>query len=120
MKRYFLLLMLSVVSTLTFGVSLNNTDPLNDYLTAEIERLELEQDLFGLNQADMEAYSIAAIAVYEIDEDVEIEFNTVERLPLDFNAKQGLPNIDWNNFKLFELDEELENDATEGINIIGS
>ncbi|RZW46124.1 MAG: hypothetical protein EX263_09420 [Flavobacteriaceae bacterium] len=84
-------------------------DPLSDYFALEIERLELEQDLFGIKE-QKEIVSVAAIATYEVEEEVEFNFNTIEHLPEGFNPKAGMMEIDWNSVELNELEEEIELD----------
>ena len=84
-----------------------NNDPFGDYLGLEIEKLELEQTLFGESNVN-EAVSIESVSVIELEEDLELGFETSDYLPEDFNAKVGMNNIDWNTIKLYEVEEELE------------
>ncbi len=82
-------------------------DPLTDYFGLEIEKIELEQELFG-SQTKIEAVSIASLDLYEIDEELPLDFNTKNYLPKGFNAKDGMNDIDWNEVQLYELEEELD------------
>ncbi|MBT8273447.1 MAG: hypothetical protein KJO77_06555 [Bacteroidia bacterium] len=82
-------------------------DPIEDYLTLEIEKLELENELFGIMSND-EIVSIASIAVFELNESLELDINTKQYLPADFNAKEGMEDIDWDTIELFEIEDEFE------------
>lgn len=82
-------------------------DPFTDFISLEIEKFELEQELFG-ETANDEAVSIASIDVYDLNEEVELDFNTADFLPEDFNAKEGMEDLDWSSINLVELEEEVE------------
>jgi hypothetical protein len=84
-----------------------NIDPFSDYLGLEIDKLELEQNLFG-NQTKTEAVSIASLDIYQLDEEVSLNFDTDKYLPEGFNAKEGMNDIDWSEISLHELEEEVE------------
>lgn len=87
----------------------NNRNPLYDFISHEIEKLELEQELFG-DVNIIEALCIASIEVYELEEEVNLDFNTANYLPVGFEARAGLSEIDWTGLKLVELEEEVEFD----------
>ena len=110
MKRYFSLLMVALFSTTMLTASVKTSDPLSEFLVAEIERMELEQELFGIDVNNQEPVSIAAVAVYELDEEVTFNFNTSDYLPENFNARKGMNDIDWNRIKLYEVEEEINID----------
>ena len=82
-------------------------DPLNDFVSLEVEKLELEQELFG-NQTTTEAISIASIFLYEMDEALSFNFDPQQHLPKDFNARVGMNDINWSTIQLVELEEEVE------------
>lgn len=84
-----------------------NVDPFSDFLSFEIEKYDLEQELFG-ETANDEAVSIASIEVYDLKEEVELDFNTADYLPKDFNAKAGMNDIDWSTMELYELEEDFD------------
>ena len=84
-----------------------NNDPFTDYLTLEIEKLELERELFGF-QLNSEEVSIESLDIYEIDEEVVLDFDTADYVPEGFNAKEGMEDIDWNTITLYEVEEELD------------
>ena len=83
-----------------------NNDPFTDYLGLEIEKLELEQNLFG-DQVIGEVVSIASIDIYEVEEDLSLSFDTKNHLPEGFNSKDGMNEIDWSKVMLYELEEEV-------------
>ena len=111
MKRYFNLLMLALFSTSMLLANTTASDPFADFLASEIERMELEQELFGIEKNLEDPISIAAVAVYELDEEINLGFNTSDYLPSNFNAKRGMKVIDWNTIKLYEVEEEIDLDV---------
>jgi len=82
-----------------------NENPLDNYIADQIESLELELELFGTTKEEI--ISIASIDVYEVEEDLNFDFDTSEYLPLNFNAQEGM-NLDWNSIELIELEEDVE------------
>ena len=84
-----------------------NNDPFGDYLGLEIEKLELEQTLFGETASD-EIISVDAVSVIELEEELELGFDTANYLPENFDANKGMDDINWDEIKLYELEEELE------------
>lgn len=84
-----------------------NSDPLNEYLTLEIEKLELEDELFGF-ETNNDVVTIESLDIYEIPEEIELDFNTAEYVPEDFNAKEGMEDIDWSTITLYEIEEEID------------
>jgi len=87
------------------NVATNN--PFNDFLSLEIEKLELEQELFGASTND-EAVSIKSISVYELEEELDLGFDTKGYLPEDFDAREGMHDLDWSTIALYEPEEDLE------------
>ena len=81
-------------------------EALDNFITLEIEKAELEQELFGTLTND-EEISIASIEVYDLEEEITIGFETKSYLPEDFDARAGMGDIDWNKIELFEVEEEL-------------
>lgn len=118
MTRLLNLFMVALFSTSALMASTTTNDPLADYLALEIERLELEQELFGIAENHEDPLSIAAIAVYEVDEDDELNFNTGDFLPAGFNAKEGMNELDWNSIKLFKPEEDLDSEMNTEVNSI--
>ncbi len=83
-------------------------DTLDDYIAIEIDRLELEQELFGTPTNGENIVSIASIEVYELEEEIVLDFDTADYLPEDFDARAGMGDINWDEFELFELEEEID------------
>lgn len=83
-------------------------DPLADYISLEIEKMELEQELFGDPANGEEIISIASIDLYEIEEELDLGFDTADRVPSNFNAKEGMNDIDWSTIELYEVEEEID------------
>ena len=81
-------------------------DPLDDYIALEIEKLELEGELFGDRANSKEIVSIASIAVHDLNENIALDFNTADYLPVGFNAHKGMNTIDWDSIKLYDLKED--------------
>ena len=106
MKRQFIILFALVALNANANAETKN-DPFSNFLSYEIEKIELEEELFG-TPANNEVISVASIEVYEMEEEIELEFNTEQYLPEGFNAKEGMNEIDWNTIELYELEEELE------------
>ena len=91
-----------------FSVSANvepKENPMDDFISLQIETLELELELFGTSNEEI--ISIASIDVYEVEEEVNFDFDTSEYLPMNFDAKEGM-NLDWNQIELIEVEEDVE------------
>ncbi len=74
-----------------------------------IEELKLEQTIFDYSDSyQMDEFDITTLEVIEIDETVEINFDTKAHLPANFNALQGKHDLDWNAIELVELEEDVE------------
>ena len=80
-------------------------NPLDNYISSQIESLELELELFGTTKEEI--ISIASIDVYEVDEELSFDYDTSEYLPINFDAKEGM-NLDWNQIELIEVEEDVE------------
>ena len=78
------------------------------------EYIELENEIFDLEQIVFEditttqSLKVEDIEVIEIDEDIEINFDTKKYLPERFNAYKGMYDIDWSKVELVEIEEELD------------
>lgn len=82
-------------------------DPDTDFLSLEIEKLELEQILFGsiLNEEILE---ITAVDFYQVEEEVVLNFNPETYLPENFDARKGMYDLDWSTITLIEIEEEVD------------
>lgn len=107
MTRKFSLVMLALFALNANANAEKNINPISDFICNEIEKVELELELFG-DITKVEALCIAAINVYEIEEELELDFNTAEYLPADFKAEKGNNKIDWNSIELVELEDDFD------------
>ena len=107
-SRYLLTFMLSAIFTLNIGAEINSDrETLSNCL--DKEKQKLEKDLFiQFQYVYNENLEINEIEVIELEEVVEIGFDTSKFLPLDFNALNGKNDLDWNSIELIEIEEELE------------
>ncbi|WP_303319102.1 hypothetical protein Q4Q34_03470 [Flavivirga abyssicola] len=64
----------------------------------------------GLKQPTCEEHylDVSSIEVYEIDEEIEIGFDTKAYLPENFNPLKGLHDIDWSVVEIYKVEEEVE------------
>jgi len=69
------------------------------------EECELRSQFLSVD--DAEPIKIDNIFVYNIDEEVTLNFDTKDYLPKHFNALKGLGDLNWDNIKLVELEEEV-------------
>ena len=80
-------------------------DPMDNFISLQIETLELELDLFGTT--NKEIISIASVDVYEVEEELNFDYDTSDYLPMNFDAQEGV-NLDWSVIELIEVEEEVE------------
>ena len=80
------------------GMSPDNTK--KNYKT--LVQINLETALF---ESDTDE---SLFEVYEIEEEVYIDFDTKKYLPEGFNPLEGKNDIDWSTIELVELEEEVE------------
>ncbi len=73
-----------------------------------MEELDLEKSIFETEYLIEETLDIETLEIVEIDEEVEINFDTKKYLPEGFNALEGKDDIDWNSVELIELEEEVD------------
>ena len=99
-----LVLLFSVLITLNATAKINNNS--NEFNS---EESELEKILFvNIEDSSFESIDINSIEVIEIEEEVELGFDTANYLPKDFNALKGMHDLDWASIELVELEEEIE------------
>ena len=80
----------------------NNTDDLNS------EKSRLEKILFNNTENLSSAtVDINAIVLIELEEEVDLGYNTANYLPENFNALKGKYDLDWNTI---ELEKDLPNE----------
>lgn len=107
---YKLSLLFSLLITLTINAKTENESAYNnsnsEFIALEIDQFEIEENVFS-NLVDI-TLNVDDIEVVELEEDVEINFDTTDHLPEDFNALEGKNDIDWSEIELVELEEEVE------------
>jgi hypothetical protein len=85
----------------------DNPNPDSRITYKTLEELELEDILFNTaDNLDVENLDTVSIEVLDIEEDAEINFDTKAHLPVNFNALQGMHDLNWNTIELVELEEE--------------
>ncbi len=105
--------LIAITALVLFGFNANaittpKERPLDDYIAMEIERIELETELFGQYATDEKIISIDEIDVYDMEEELELGFNTADHLPEGFDPRWGMHDLDWSSIELYEVEEELD------------
>jgi hypothetical protein len=100
---------------LALNVTAKTQMPDEDYFSINLDYVILENEIFDLEQIVFEDFynivedvKVSDINVVELEEDIEINFDTKKYLPERFNAYKGMHDIDWNTVKLVELEEDVE------------
>lgn len=97
----------AISSVAMANTNLDHVSPECDYL--ELNEHQLRALLFNTNCSDcVTALGWEADQLVELEEHVEIGFNTKDYLPPGFNPLQGLHDLDWNKIELYEVDEDIE------------
>jgi len=102
-------LLLSMFLVLNLNALTNYT---NNYDSCSLERFEectLSKVLFieyekSKNHKEID---ISTIDLVEIDEEVNLNFDTTKYLPEGFNALKGKDDLDWSKIELIEIEEEV-------------
>lgn len=106
-SRYLLVFFVSVLFTL--NMSANNHGDSDEINGLDIEKQKLEEVLFTqLENVYLVNIEINEIEVIEIEEELDLRFDTSKFLPVNFNALKGKNDLDWNTIELIEIEEELE------------
>lgn len=107
---YKLSLLFSLLITLTINAKAETSNELSnlnlEFISLETNQFDLELEIFS--NLDEAILNVEDIEVIELEEDVEINFDTKDHLPNDFNALAGKNDIDWSKIELVELEEEVE------------
>jgi hypothetical protein len=107
---YKLSLLFSMLITLTINAKTSNSNELSnlnsEFIAFELNQFELELNVFS-DMYDI-TLNVEDVEVEELEEDVEINFDTTEYLPENFNVLAGKNDIDWSEVELLELEEEVE------------
>ena len=106
---YRLALLFSVLIALN-ATAKNDKEPnAFDHAALMSEQQQLENKIFYIGEDRSNAIAdIAAIQVTELDEEVELGFDTSNYLPEDFNALKGKHDLDWSTIELIEPEEDVE------------
>ncbi len=105
-------LLFAIFSTLFFSNSAHSfytyKDP--DTLILKCTEQNQEECTFVVQfSSDLisEPLKIEDISIFEVEEDVEINFNTKAYLPDDFNPLKGLGDLDWSIIDLNRIEEDV-------------
>jgi len=80
-----------------------------DSIDANCEENELEQIVFtSIEDSTFENFDINSIEVIELEEEVELGFNSKDYLPENFNALKRKHDLDWSTIELIEPEEDVE------------
>jgi len=107
---YKLALFFSMLLTLNANA---NSDKISDFYSEckseNPEECILRKILFANDESfDTSYLDISTIEIVEIEEEVEINFDTKLYLPIGFNALKGKDDLDWNAIEIVEIEEEVE------------
>lgn len=108
------MLRLALIFSMLFGLNTATkaekvtvyTQPFSETVEMWIEQINLEEILFV--ETDKDTVDLASFNITELEEDVAINFNVYNYLPVGFNALTGKNDINWNDLELIELEEEVE------------
>ena len=100
-------MLLALSSTALANENLDNNMSECEYLTLEESALRTSLFTFNFNGEPTDV-DWCAIALVEMEEEVELGFNTKDYLPKGFNPLKGLHDLDWSKIELIELDKEVE------------
>ena len=96
---------------LTFNANANpnkSSDVCSECKTENFEECDLRKILFSSNEnLHASNLDISTIEIYEIEEEVTLNFDTAKYLPEGFNALKGKDDLNWNTIEIYEIDEEV-------------
>ena len=97
-------MLLITISATSFN-TIENPDSLTLKCTElNFEECNLVNDLVSPSEKPIK---VEDVYVYELEEEVTIDFDTKQYLPKDFNPLKGLYDLDWSTIELIELEEEV-------------
>lgn len=100
MNRVILLLVAFIVTNANALSGVNPDNTKRNYKT--LLQINLEAALFESDSDDR------PFEVYEIEEDVYLDFDTKQYLPEGFNPLKGKNDIDWSTIELVEIEETID------------
>ncbi|NNK82249.1 MAG: hypothetical protein HKO92_03915 [Flavobacteriaceae bacterium] len=114
---------LVIIISMFLALNINAKQQLSEgeYSALVSEFIELENEMFDLEQiifADFtltESLKVEDIKVIEIEEEVEINFDTKKYLPERFNAYKGMYDIDWSTVEIVEIEEDIDLNDTNSL-----
>ena len=96
----------AVSSTTITNQNLDNNMSECDYLSLEENALRIS--LFTYDSiCDPTDIDWDAIELVEMEEEIELGFDTKDYLPEGFNPLKGMHDLDWSKIELLEIDEEV-------------
>ena len=107
MNRLILLLAVLIVSNAS-ALTNNIPDDIKRSSFKTLEQLNVEALLFNTNENLEEEFDIDQLEVIELEEDVDLGFDTKKYLPEGFNPLAGKDDIDWSTIELVEIEEEVD------------
>jgi hypothetical protein len=106
--------LLAIATFLVLSTSANsfNSEKNPDQLALQCNDLENEECKIALNSYFEleEPIKIEDVYVYEIEEEVNIGFDTKQYLPEGFNPLEGIHALDWSSIELIEPEYEMDID----------
>jgi len=106
---YKLALIFSVFIALHATAKSNYNNNNLNCVSAVNEKVAVENLLFADKKNSFQTIvDITDVNVIEIDEDVDLGYDTSEFLPENFNPLKGKHDLDWTNINLVELEEEVD------------
>lgn len=108
------MLRLALFFSLLFGVNTATkaekntvyTQPYSEASELMIEQLDLETNLFVKESVDVA--DLTKLEVVQVEEEIEINFDVYNYLPLGFNPLAGKNDVNWDDLKLIEVEEDVE------------
>ncbi|GAA3649197.1 hypothetical protein [Flavivirga jejuensis] len=68
----------------------------------------VNSDTFRSATCEGHYLDISNIVVYEVEEEIELGFNTKDYLPENFNPLKGKGDIDWSTIEVYKIEEDVE------------
>lgn len=108
-KNYNIMIKLAFIFSALFVVSSTAIPNENsDDIISECELSLLEAELFTNNSEVIPTeLDWSTIELFEVEEEVNLDFDTKDYLPANFNPLKGLRDLDWSSIELFEVEEEV-------------
>jgi len=106
---YKLAFLFSVLLTFNANAKPNkSSEDLSECKTENFEECSLRKILFSSNEnLDGSNLDISSIEIYEIEEEVALNFDSPKYLPEGFNALKGKDDLNWNTIEIYEIEEEV-------------